>query len=236
MVQGDCGLWDSSATAAMGHSRPLVRDQRSDLHGSGQYFRDGATDDAGLRPDRSGHGVHLFRLRVRLRALPDSRRMAGRSLGRPGGASRRAGLVVLLHRLDGGGGHPSAGHHGRDGRCADRRALSSRRWRSRGPAEFQPGRGRLDSAGATRARYRHRDRRHRRGRRNHPSPRLLGHGELLLADGVLPLRLDRPRGRAVVGARLSRAIGERWPSVTTGHLRLFHGDNSRAPHHCVGWC
>ena len=37
-----------------------------------------------------------------------------------------------------------------------------------GPAEFQPGRGRLDSVGATRARYRHRDRRNRRGRRTTP--------------------------------------------------------------------
>lgn len=152
----------------MGHSRAPVRDQRRDLHGPGQHLRHRETDDARLWPHRPGHGLYLFRLCVRLRALPDSRRLAGRSLGSPGGAGGCAGLVVVVHGLDGGGRNPAVGRHGRDGRCADRRALSPRCRRSGGSAEFQSGRGRLDSACATWTRHRHCHRRHRHRRRDHP--------------------------------------------------------------------
>ena len=64
------------------------------LSGSRQHLDGGAGDQQGIRLRQDHDGRHLQRLRVGLRAVPGSRRLAQRPLRRPHGADRDRRLLV----------------------------------------------------------------------------------------------------------------------------------------------
>ena len=134
---------DSPLTHTLAHPRLAVSHQRRDLYRPRQYFSDRASDDAGLWDDRSRDGLGLLGLRCRLRSVSDSRWMAGRSLGSPSGAHRRAPLVVDLYGVDGHGRRILAREPRRDYRRADARAVLPGDGRSRSAARLQSRRHQL---------------------------------------------------------------------------------------------
>ena len=133
----------SPLTNSLAHSRLAVSHQRRDLYRPRQYFRDRASDDAGLWDHRSTDGLGLLGFRHRLRPISDSRWMAGRSLGSPRGAHYRAPLVVDLYGVHRYGSCHVARESRRSCRRADARAVFAGRGRSRSAAGLQSRRHQL---------------------------------------------------------------------------------------------